>query len=79
MRYVDGYIVPLPRKNPEAYRRASGKMGRIWREYGPLDLRECVADDVSVGKRTPFPRSVKLKSNEAVILSRDVEGPLRHG
>jgi uncharacterized protein YbaA (DUF1428 family) len=61
MRYVDGYIVPVPKKNLQAYRRASKKMGKIWREYGALDLRECVAEDVKVGKRTSFPRSVKLK------------------
>jgi uncharacterized protein YbaA (DUF1428 family) len=44
-------------------------MGKIWREHGALDLRECVADDVKVGKRTSFPRSVKLKPNETVIFS----------
>ena len=67
--YVDGYIVPVPRRKLEAYRRASKKMGKIWREHGALDLRECVADDVKVGKRTSFPRSVKLKPNETVIFS----------
>ena len=69
MHYVDGYIVPVPKKNLEAYRRSSKKMGKIWREYGALDLRECVAEDVKVGKRTSFPRSVKLKPNETVIFS----------
>lgn len=69
MHYVDGYIVPVPKKRLEAYRRASKKMGKIWREHGALDLRECVADDVNLGKRTSFPRSVKLKPNETVIFS----------
>ncbi len=69
MHYVDGYIVPVPKKNLPAYRRAAKKMGKIWREYGALDLRECVAEDVKVGKRTSFPRSVKLKPNETVIFS----------
>jgi uncharacterized protein YbaA (DUF1428 family) len=69
MQYVDGYIVPVPKRNLEAYRRASKKMGKIWREYGALDLRECVAEDVKVGKRTSFPRSVKLKPSETVVFS----------
>jgi uncharacterized protein YbaA (DUF1428 family) len=52
MHYVDGYIVPVAKNNPEAYRRASKKMGKIWREYGALDLRECVADK-SAANRSP--------------------------
>jgi uncharacterized protein YbaA (DUF1428 family) len=69
MQYVDGFVVPVPKKNLQAYRRMSQKAGKIWREYGALDYRECVADDVKVGKLTSFPRSVKLKRSETVAFS----------
>ena len=67
--YVDGFLVPVPKKNLEAYRRMSQKAGKVWREHGALDYRECVADDVKVGKWTSFPRSVKLKPGETVMFS----------
>ena len=69
MAYVDGFIVAVPKKNIDAYRSLSKKAGKIWREYGALDYREWVADDVKVGKLTSFPRSVKLKPGETVIFS----------
>jgi len=69
MQYVDGFVVPVPKKNLQAYRRMAQKAGKIWREYGALDYRECVADDVKVGKLTSFPRSVKLKRSETVAFS----------
>ncbi len=69
MQYVDGFVVPVPKKKLPAYRRMARKAGRIWREHGALDYRECVADDVKVGKLTSFPRSVKLKPGETVVFS----------
>jgi len=69
MAYVDGFIVPVPKKNVEAYRRMARAAGKVWREYGALDFKECVADDVKKGKWTSFPRSVKLKPNETVVFS----------
>jgi uncharacterized protein YbaA (DUF1428 family) len=69
MAYVDGFVVPVPMKNLQAYRRLARKAGKIWREHGALEFRECVADDVKVGKRTSFPRSVKLKPGETVVFS----------
>jgi uncharacterized protein YbaA (DUF1428 family) len=69
MTYVDGFVVPVPKKKVSAYRSMARKAGKIWREYGALEFRECVADDVQVGKRTSFPRSVKLKPNETVMFS----------
>jgi uncharacterized protein YbaA (DUF1428 family) len=68
-QYVDGFIVPVPKKSLDAYRRMSQKAGKIWRELGALEYRECVADDVKVGKLTSFPRSVKLKAGETVFFS----------
>jgi len=67
--YVDGFVVPVPKKKIEAYRRMALKAGKIWREYGALQYRECIADDVKWGKRTSFPRSVKLKAGEVVWFS----------
>jgi uncharacterized protein YbaA (DUF1428 family) len=69
MTYVDGFIVPVPKKKLPAYRRMAKKAGKIWREHGALEYREWVADDVKVGKRTSFPRSVKLKPDEIVVFS----------
>jgi uncharacterized protein YbaA (DUF1428 family) len=68
-RYVDGFVVPVPKKNLAAYRRLAQKAGKVWREYGALEYVECVADDVKPGKVTSFPQSVKLKSGETVVFS----------
>jgi uncharacterized protein YbaA (DUF1428 family) len=69
MRYVDGYVVPVPKKNLAAYRRMAQKAGKVWRDHGALEYIECVADDVKPGKRTSFPQSVKLKSDETVVFA----------
>jgi uncharacterized protein YbaA (DUF1428 family) len=69
MRYVDGFIVPVPKKNVPAYLTMSRKAGKVWREHGALEYVETVADDVKVGKLTSFPRSVKLKPSETVVFS----------
>ena len=69
MAYVDGFIIPVPTKNLKVYRRIAQKFGKVWRDHGALAFRECVADDVKVGKWTSFPRSVKLKRGETVVFS----------
>lgn len=69
MAYVDGFIMPVPKKNAAAYRKLARKAGKIWKEYGALEYRECIADDVKPGKHTSFPQSVKLKPNEVVWFS----------
>jgi uncharacterized protein YbaA (DUF1428 family) len=69
MRYVDGFVLPVPKKNLQAYRRMATKAGKIWMEHGALQYTESVADDVKPGKLTSFPRSVKLKSGEVVLFS----------
>jgi uncharacterized protein YbaA (DUF1428 family) len=69
MAYVDGFVVPVPRKKLDAYRAMARKAGKIWKEYGALQFRECVADDVKRGKRTSFPRSVQLEPGETVFFS----------
>ena len=69
MSYVDGFVVPVPRNKRQAYRAMARKAGKVWREHGALEYRESVADDVKWGKRTSFPRSVKLKGGEVVWFS----------
>jgi len=69
MRYVDGYVVPVPKRKVEAYRRMAQKAGKVWREHGALEVVESVADDVKPGKWTSFPRAVKLKPGETVVFS----------
>jgi uncharacterized protein YbaA (DUF1428 family) len=69
MSYIDGFVVPVPKKKLAAYKRMALKAGKIWRGYGATMFYECAADDVSVGKRTSFPRSVKLKPTETVVFS----------
>jgi uncharacterized protein YbaA (DUF1428 family) len=69
MAYVDGFVLPVPKKKLPDYRRMAQKAGKLWREHGALEFRESVADDVKVGKWTSFPRSVKLKGNETVVFS----------
>ena len=67
--YVDGFVVPVPKKNIAAYRKLARMAGSIWREYGALEYVECVADDVKPGKWTSFPQCVKLKPGEVVWFS----------
>jgi len=69
MAYVDGFVLPVPRKKLQAYRSMARRAGRIWKEHGALEFRECVADDVKPGKLTSFPQSVKLKPGETVFFS----------
>jgi len=68
-RYIDGFVVPVPKRKLAAYRRLARKAGNVWREHGALKYVECVADDAPVGKITSLPRSVKLKPAETVAFS----------
>ncbi|KRT71481.1 MAG: hypothetical protein XU12_C0042G0001, partial [Deltaproteobacteria bacterium CSP1-8] len=58
MPYVDGFVLPIPKKNLKAYARMARKAGKIWREYGAVDYKECVGDDLDVKMGVPFPRQV---------------------
>lgn len=69
MSYVDGFVLPVPKKNIEAYRKMASKAGEVWREYGALQYRECVADDVKPGEITSFPQAVKLQDDETVVFA----------
>lgn len=69
MSYVDGYVLPVPRRNLAAYRRMAKDAGKVWRKHGALQYVEAAADDVKPGKWTSFPQSVKLKRGEVVVFS----------
>jgi uncharacterized protein YbaA (DUF1428 family) len=69
MSYVDGFVLPVPRKNIDAYRRMARKAGKVWKEHGALAYVECIGDDVPPGKVTSFDKSVKLKPGEVVGFS----------
>jgi uncharacterized protein YbaA (DUF1428 family) len=69
MRYVDGYVLPVARKNLQIYRRIAQKAGKIWREHGALEYRECVGDDLGVKWGVPFPKQMKLKPGETVVFA----------
>lgn len=68
-KYVDGFVVPVPKASIDAYREMSETAGRVWKEHGALEYIECVADDVKPGKVTSFPQAVKLEDGEVVVFS----------
>ena len=68
-RYVDGFVVPVPRARLEDYRKLAEMAGKVWMELGALEYVECVADDVKPGKLTSFPQSVMLEGDEIVVFS----------
>jgi uncharacterized protein YbaA (DUF1428 family) len=78
MRYVDGFLLPVPKRNREKYRRLARLSGKVWMEHGALAYVECLADDVKPGKWTSFPQAVKLKPGEAVWFSWIVYKSRRH-
>ncbi|GIL41552.1 DUF1428 domain-containing protein [Roseiterribacter gracilis] len=67
--YVDGFVVPVPKKKLDTYLKFARKAAKVWREYGALQCVECVGDDVPVGKQTSFTRAVELKKDEVVVFS----------
>ncbi len=64
MSYVDGFVLPIPKKNAAKYKKAAKLAAKVWKEHGALSYFECVGDDVKPGKHTSFPQAVKLKSGE---------------
>jgi uncharacterized protein YbaA (DUF1428 family) len=67
--YVDGYVVPVPKKKIKQYQRIAQKAGKIWREHGALDYRECVGDDLNIEYCMPFTRGIKSKPGETIVFS----------
>ena len=77
-RYVDGFVTPVPKKNAAEYRRIARKAGRIWRDHGALEVRECIGEDVKPGKTTSVPQSVRLGKDEVAWFSWIVFRSRRH-
>jgi uncharacterized protein YbaA (DUF1428 family) len=69
MKYVDGYVLPVPKKNLKTYLRMARMGEKVWRKHGALDYKECVGDDLKTKWGTPFPRMMKLKPGETVVFS----------
>ena len=69
MAYVDGFLIPVPKRNRDKYKKMSTQAGKVWMDHGALEYHECVADDVLYGKHTSFPQGVKLKKGEEVWFS----------
>ena len=67
--YVDGYVIPVPKRKVQAYRRIAQRAGKVWREHGALEFRECVGDDLAVKGLVPFPRLARVKRGETVLFS----------
>jgi uncharacterized protein YbaA (DUF1428 family) len=69
MPYVDGFVVPVPKQNIEAYKAMARRASEVWKEHGALAFVECIGDDVPYGERTSFPRAVQAKEDEVVVFS----------
>jgi uncharacterized protein YbaA (DUF1428 family) len=69
MNYVDGFVLPVPKKNIAAYARIAKKAGKLFREHGALEYKECVGDDLDVKMALPFPKGIKTKPGETVVFS----------
>jgi uncharacterized protein YbaA (DUF1428 family) len=68
-RYVDGYVLPVPKKSLPAYFRMARRAGKVWRDHGALEFRECAGDDLDVKCGIPFPRRMSLRRGETVVFS----------
>ena len=68
-KYVDGFVLAVPKRNIVAYRRMARMGAKIWLEHGALEFRECVGDDMAVKMGMPFHRMMKTKPNETVVFS----------
>lgn len=68
-RYVDGFVLPVPKKKLNAYALIAKKAGKIWREHGALDYKECVGDDLNIKMGVPFPRQMKVKPGETIVFA----------
>jgi uncharacterized protein YbaA (DUF1428 family) len=69
MPYVDGFVIPVPTKKLAAYKKIAVLAGKIWKEHGALEYRECVGDDLTVGMGATYPKTLKLKKGETVMFS----------
>ncbi len=69
MRYVDGFVLPVPKKKLKAYIRMAGMGERMWRKHGALDYKECVGDDLKTQLGSTFSRMLKLRAGETAVFA----------
>lgn len=69
MRYVDGFVLPVPEENIPVYRSIAQKAGKIWKEHGALQYVEAVGDDLENNWGVAFPKVIKLKPGEVPLFS----------
>jgi uncharacterized protein YbaA (DUF1428 family) len=69
MPYVDGFVLPVPRRNVQGYVRMARRAGKVWRDHGALEYRECAGDDLKTQMGMPFPRTARAKPGETVFFS----------
>jgi uncharacterized protein YbaA (DUF1428 family) len=67
--YVDGFLLLLPKDKIDRYRQIAEEAGKVWREHGALEYRECVGDDLDVQDQVPFPRVIETKPGETVVFA----------
>ncbi len=67
--YVDGFVVPVPKKNMAAYRRIASKASKIWIELGALEYKECVGEDLAASFCMSFPKGIRTKPGETVVFA----------
>jgi uncharacterized protein YbaA (DUF1428 family) len=78
MRYVDGFVIPVPKKNLKAYVQIAREAGQVWKEHGALEYFECVGEDLNVKHGLPFPKLAKVKAGETVVFSFIVYKSRKH-
>jgi len=68
-KYVDGFVLPVPKRNIAAFGRMAAQAGKVWRDHGALDYKECVGDDLNVKMGMPFPRGIRSKTGETIVFA----------
>jgi uncharacterized protein YbaA (DUF1428 family) len=68
-RYVDGFVLPVPKKHFAAYKKMATLASKVWKQHGAVDYLECVGDDLKIGMGTPFPRAARARKGETVVFS----------
>jgi uncharacterized protein YbaA (DUF1428 family) len=77
-QYVDGFVLPVPKRNLDDYRRMARMAGKIWKEHGALEYRECVGEDLDIKMGMPFPRGIKSKPGETIVFAYIVYKSRKH-
>jgi uncharacterized protein YbaA (DUF1428 family) len=77
-KYVDGFVIPIPKKKLAAYKKMAELGCKVWMDHGALDYKECVAEDLEAPWAMPFTRGIKSKPGETVAFSWIVYKSRKH-